>query len=93
MHDQGGRILRPRLGIGQHQIDNRLGFRIHAARKIEPGKIDPRRRALVAFRCRDSGDKFIPSSDEIFRLIFVPVGGVENRPYRDRRAFRADLGR
>ena len=93
MHDQDDGILKARLGIGQHEIENALGFRIHPARQIEPREIDPGRRALIGLDCRSSGDKFVLPRDEICALILAPLADVENRPDRGRRALRSDVGR
>ena len=58
MHDQGNRVFGTRLGVGEYEIENTFGFRVHAAREVETGKIDAGRRALIglpggghAFRC------------------------------------------
>ena len=93
MHDQRHRILETRLGVRQREIENALGFRIHPARQIEARKIDPGRRALIGLGCRRRGDQRILPRDEVFVLIFAPLGDVENRPDRGWRALRADVGR
>ena len=93
MHGQRNGILKARPGVRQRQIENALGFRIQAARHIETGKIDPRRRALVGLGCRSSGDKRILPHGEVFALIFAPLYDVENGPHRGRRAVGSDVGR
>ena len=60
MHDQRSRILLASPGLGQRQIENALGFRIHPARQIETGQIDPRRRALIGLG-RSRGSERAPA--------------------------------
>ena len=93
MHDQRDRIVNTRLGLGQREVENALGFRIHAPRHIEPRQIDPGLGALIGLGAAGGGDKLVLPRVEIFALILAPLVDVENRPHRFRRALRADLGR
>ena len=93
MHDQRNRIFQTRLGIRQRKIEHALGFRIHRARQIEAGQIDPRRRALVGFGRRRSGDQRVLARDKACLLVPAPFLDVENRPHRGRRAIGGGVGR
>ncbi len=93
MHDQRDRILQTRLGVGQREIENALGFNVHSPRQIEPRKIDPGRRALIGLDRRRRGDKLLLPRHEVIAPVLAPVVDVENRPDRARRALRSDLGR
>ncbi len=93
MHDQRSRILLASPGIDQDEIEHALGFRIHPARQIETGQIDPRRRAPIGLgRSRRSGERPL-SRDEVLALVLAPLGDIENRPDRGRRALGRDIGR
>ncbi len=92
MHDQRNRILQTRLDLRQREIEHAFGFRIHRARQIKAGQLDPRRHAPVGLSGRRGGDQCVLARDKACLLVAAPLLDVENRPQRGWRTIGGGVG-
>ncbi len=85
MHHPHDRFLRARIGVGDDEVGDAPGFRVHAARHVEAGKIETRLGALLRLGRRRRPDQRVLAGDEVFLLVLAPLVDVEQRTNRGRR--------
>ena len=86
MHHQRDGFVLLRIGVGERHFGDALGFRIHGARHVEAGEIEPRLRTQVGLGARQCLDQSVFAFQEIPGLVLAPLLDVEQRTHRDRRA-------